>query len=72
MIYKTIYLTTKNALSPSLLIRPIKAVSSTNLTRGHFELCDRQSDMYSVHRNGANTVPWGAPVLEKITIEILD
>ncbi len=53
-------------------MRPIKAVSSANLTRGHFELCDHQSDVYSVNRNGANTVPWGAPVLQKITFEILD
>ena len=40
---------------------PIKAVSSANLMRGHFELCDLQSDVYNVKRNGANTVPWGAP-----------
>ena len=49
-----------------------KAVSSANLTRGHFELCYLQCDVYSVNRNGANTVPWRAPVLEKITFEILD
>ena len=48
------------------------AVSSANLMRGHFELCDLQSDVYSVNRNGANTVPWGAPVLEKVTFKILD
>ena len=27
-----------------------------------FELSDLQSDVYSVNRNGDNTVPWGAPV----------
>ena len=48
------------------------AVSSANLMREHFELCDMQSDVYSVNRNGANTVPWGPPVLEKITFKILD
>ena len=53
-------------------MRSIKAISSANLTRRHFELCDLLSDVYSVNRNGANTVPWGAPVLEKITFEILD
>ena len=47
-------------------MRPIKAVSSANLMRGHFELCDLQSDVYNVKRNGANMVPWGAPVLEEI------
>ena len=53
-------------------MRPIKAVSSANLMRGHFELCDLQSDVYNVKRNGANTVPWGAHVLEEITFEVLD
>ena len=61
-----------NALSSSSLMRPIKAVSSANLMMGHFELCDQQSDVYSVNRNGANTVPRGSPVLEEITFEILD
>ena len=39
-------------------MRPIKAVSSANLMRGHFELCDLQSDVYNVNRNAVNTVPW--------------
>ena len=52
-------------LVKSLLMRPIKAVSSANLMRGHFELCYLQSDVYNVKRNGANTVPWEHLYLRK-------
>ena len=71
MIYKTVYLTQKC----SVIILAEEAYQGgiiSKLDEGRFELCDLQSDVYSENRNGADTVPWGAPVLEKITFKILD
>ena len=71
MIYKTIYLTQKCTVITHADEANQGGIMG-NLIRRHFELCDLQSDVYSVNRNGGNTVPWGAPILEKITFEILD
>ena len=46
------------------LIKPIIAVSSANLIRGQEGSLDLQSEVYRVNKNGARTVPWGAPVLD--------
>ena len=71
MIYKTIYLTQKSTVI-ILADEANQGGIMGNLIRRHFELCDLPSDVYSVNRNGANTVPWAAPVLENITFERLD
>ncbi len=68
MINKTVYLSQKY----TVIILADEANQGgiiSKLDEGTFRT---MSDVYSVNRNGANTVPWGASVLEKITFEILD
>ena len=66
MLYKTIYLT-QTCTVIILADEANQGVIISKLDEGTL-----QSDVYSVNRNGANTVPWGAPVLDEITFEILD
>ena len=54
----------------SFIIKPIMIVSSANLMSGQDSSVDLQSEVYSVKRKGARTVPWGAPVLDVISEDV--
>ncbi|KAG1663556.1 hypothetical protein GQR58_020331 [Nymphon striatum] len=53
----------------SFSIKPIVSVSSANLTMEHLRCSVRKSAVYKVNKNGASTVPCGAPVLVFIISE---
>ena len=55
--------------SSSSLIFPTSSVSSANFTTGHDSSVLLQRAVYSANKEGAKTVPWGAPVFVLIAVD---